>query len=74
MARIAGAIATSHTPTLGFAYDRKKQDDPVWAPIFAACGLETFQKSRNAPAALYSVVGVDARSLDWDAKPPGAAP
>ena len=25
---------TSHTPTIGFAYDRKKQDDPVWAPIF----------------------------------------
>lgn len=36
MARIIGAIATSHTPTIGFAYDRNKQDDPVWAPIFEA--------------------------------------
>jgi len=36
MARIVGAIATSHTPTIGFAYDKKKQDDPVWAPIFEA--------------------------------------
>jgi gallate dioxygenase len=36
MARILGAVATSHTPTIGFAYDRNKQDDPVWAPIFAA--------------------------------------
>ncbi|MCC6867874.1 MAG: gallate dioxygenase, partial [Burkholderiales bacterium] len=36
MARIVGAIATSHTPTIGFAYDRHKQDDPVWAPIFEA--------------------------------------
>ncbi|ARQ01467.1 gallate dioxygenase [Pseudorhodoplanes sinuspersici] len=36
MARIVGAIATSHTPTIGFAYDRNKQDDPVWAPIFEA--------------------------------------
>ena len=35
MARIIGAIATSHTPTIGFAFDRNKQDDPVWAPIFA---------------------------------------
>ncbi|MDD0816002.1 gallate dioxygenase [Curvibacter sp. HBC28] len=34
MARIVGAIATSHTPTIGFAYDQKKQNDPVWAPIF----------------------------------------
>ncbi|MBI3507989.1 MAG: gallate dioxygenase [Proteobacteria bacterium] len=34
MARIIGAIAASHTPTIGFAFDKKKQDDPVWAPIF----------------------------------------
>jgi gallate dioxygenase len=36
MATIIGAIATSHTPTIGFAFDRNKQDDPVWAPIFEA--------------------------------------
>ena len=34
MARIIGAIATSHTPTIGFAFDGKKQQDPVWKPIF----------------------------------------
>src|SRR5215813_14555574 len=34
MAHIIGGIAASHTPTIGFAYDKKKQDDPVWAPIF----------------------------------------
>jgi gallate dioxygenase len=36
MARIVGAIGTSHTPTIGFALDNDKQGDPVWAPIFAA--------------------------------------
>jgi gallate dioxygenase len=36
MARIIGAIATSHTPTIGFAYDKNQREDPVWAPIFAA--------------------------------------
>jgi gallate dioxygenase len=36
MARILGAIASSHTPTIGFAFDKRKQDDPVWAPIFEA--------------------------------------
>ena len=36
MATIVGAVASSHTPTIGFAYDRNKQDDPVWAPIFEA--------------------------------------
>ena len=36
MARIIGGVATSHTPTIGFAYDQDKQDDPDWAPIFEA--------------------------------------
>jgi gallate dioxygenase len=36
MATIVGGIATSHTPTIGFALDTNKQADPVWAPIFAA--------------------------------------
>jgi gallate dioxygenase len=34
MARIVGGIASSHTPTIGFALDTQKQADPVWAPIF----------------------------------------
>jgi gallate dioxygenase len=36
MARIVGGIATSHSPTIGFALDAGKQNDPVWAPIFKA--------------------------------------
>jgi gallate dioxygenase len=36
MARIVGGVAASHTPTIGFAYDQHKQDDPSWAPIFKA--------------------------------------
>jgi gallate dioxygenase len=36
MARIVGAIATSHTPTIGFAFDGNKQTDPIWKPIFEA--------------------------------------
>jgi gallate dioxygenase len=34
MATIIGGIATSHTPTIGFALDANKQLDPVWKPIF----------------------------------------
>lgn len=34
MATIIGALATSHTPTIGFALDTHKQSDPNWAPIF----------------------------------------
>lgn len=36
MARIIGAIATSHSPTIGFAADKNQKDDPVWGPIFKA--------------------------------------
>lgn len=42
MATIVGGIATSHTPTIGFALDANKQDDPVWAPIFK--GYEPVQQ------------------------------
>jgi gallate dioxygenase len=38
MATIVGAIATSHTPTIGFAKDRGLEGDPVWKPIFDAYG------------------------------------
>jgi gallate dioxygenase len=36
MATIIGGIAASHTPTIGFAFDRDKRNDPAWAPIFEA--------------------------------------
>jgi len=31
--------------------------------------LEQFQKTRNAPGALYSVAGTDAKTLAWDDEP-----
>jgi len=34
MARIIGGIGTSHVPTIGVAFDRNKQDDPDWKPLF----------------------------------------
>jgi gallate dioxygenase len=34
MARIIGGIGASHVPTIGVAYDKKKQDVPDWAPLF----------------------------------------
>lgn len=36
MAKIIGAIASSHTPTIGFALDTGKQNEPAWKPIFTA--------------------------------------
>ena len=42
MATIIGGIATSHSPTIGFARDTHKQNDPAWAPIFE--GYKPIQK------------------------------
>jgi gallate dioxygenase len=36
MAKIIGAIASSHSPVIGFAHDRQKATDPIWGPIFEA--------------------------------------
>ncbi|WP_375205606.1 gallate dioxygenase [Hyphococcus sp.] len=55
MARIVGGIATSHTPTISFALDAKKHDDPVWAPIFK--GYEPVQDwlAENKPDVLFYI-------------------
>ena len=34
MAQIIGCIGTSHVPTIGVAYDKGKQQDPAWKPLF----------------------------------------
>jgi protocatechuate 4,5-dioxygenase beta chain len=34
MAKIVGAITTSHVPAIGRAIDKKLQDDPYWKPFF----------------------------------------
>ena len=34
MARIIGGIGTSHVPTIAMAFDKGKQNDPDWKPLF----------------------------------------
>src|SRR5215470_5102854 len=34
MATIIGGIGTSHVPTIGMAFDKGKQGDPDWKPLF----------------------------------------
>lgn len=66
MARIIGGIACSHTPTIGFAVDKQKQNDPVWAPIF-----EAFQPIRQwldekKPDALFVIYNDHVTSFFFD--------
>ena len=54
MASIIGAVACSHTPTIGFAFDKNKGDDPVWAPIFEAfTPLRGWLKDKRPDVALF---------------------
>jgi gallate dioxygenase len=34
MAKIIGGIGASHSPTIAFAKDTNKSNDPIWSPIF----------------------------------------
>ena len=66
MARIIGGIATSHTPTIGFAFDGKKQEDPVWKPIFE--GYEPIKAwlEEQRPDALFVIYNDHVTSFFFD--------
>ena len=64
MAKIIGGIATSHTPTIGFALGTN------YLHIYAAMrgqSLADFQQTRNAQV-LYSLAGRDEGKKDWAKK------
>ena len=62
----SAGIATSHTPTIGFALDAKKQQDPVWAPIFA--GYEPVKRwlAEKKPDVLFFIYNDHITSFFFD--------
>jgi gallate dioxygenase len=66
LARIIGAIATSHTPTIGFAFDSNKQNDPVWKPIFDAYAPITAWLQEKKPDALFYIYNDHVTTLFFD--------
>jgi gallate dioxygenase len=66
MARILGAIATSHTPTIGFALDANKQEDPVWKPIFEAYAPMAKWLEEKKPDVLFIVYNDHITSFFFD--------
>ncbi|MGE5723133.1 MAG: gallate dioxygenase, partial [Sphingomonadales bacterium] len=66
MARIVGAIATSHTPTIGFALDANKQEDPVWKPIFEAYAPMARWLEEKKPDVLFVVYNDHITSFFFD--------
>ena len=66
MATIVGGIATSHTPTIGFALDTKKQNDPVWAPIFAGYRPVQAWLAEKKPDVLFFIYNDHVTSFFFD--------
>ncbi len=66
MASIIGALACSHTPTIGFAFDKNKQDDPVWAPIFHAFAPVRQWLAEKRPDVLFFIYNDHVTSFFFD--------
>ena len=66
MAKIIGAVASSHTPTIGFALDRNKQDDPAWAPIFTAFAPIQAWLAEKKPDVLFMIFNDHVTSFFFD--------
>ncbi|MBI2771452.1 MAG: gallate dioxygenase [Burkholderiales bacterium] len=66
MATIIGGIAASHTPTIGFAFDRDKRADPVWAPIFEAFDPLRHWLEREKPDVLVFIYNDHVTSFFFD--------
>lgn len=66
MATIVGGIATSHTPSIGFAVDTHKEDDAVWAPIFKDYEPVRAWLEKQAPDVLFVVYNDHVTSFSFD--------
>lgn len=66
MAKIIGGIAASHTPTIGFAFDRDKREDPDWAPIFDAFEPIKSWIAENRPDVLLFIYNDHVTSFFFD--------
>src|SRR5258708_1132208 len=69
MARIIGGIGTSHVPTIGIAFDKGKQDDPDWKPLFK--GYEAVAKwlAERKPDVLFFCFNDHATTFFFDHYP-----
>jgi len=69
MAHIIGGIGTSHVPTIGLAYDRKRQDDPAWAPLFEGYKPVATWLAEKQPDVLLFFYNDHANSFFFDCYP-----
>jgi gallate dioxygenase len=66
LARIVGGIAASHTPSIAFAVDQRKDEDPVWAPIFEGFAPVRAWLADKAPDVLIYIYNDHVTSFFFD--------
>ncbi|WDS35116.1 gallate dioxygenase [Pseudoxanthomonas sp.] len=66
MAKILGGLAVSHTPTIGFAVDHDKREDPAWKPIFESFAPMRAWLEENKPDVLLYIFNDHATSFFFD--------
>ena len=69
MATIIGGIGTSHVPTIGLAYDKGRQDEPAWAPLFAGYKPVAQWLAKHRPDVLVFFYNDHANSIFFDFYP-----
>jgi hypothetical protein len=69
MATIIGGIGTSHVPTIGMAFDKQKQADPAWAPLFAGYEPVARWLAENQPDVLVFCFNDHATTFFFDHYP-----
>jgi gallate dioxygenase len=66
MATIVGGIASSHTPTIAYAFDNVERQDPVWGPIFDGFSPVMQWLQRKAPDVLLFIYNDHITSFFFD--------
>jgi hypothetical protein len=69
MATIIGGIGTSHVPTIGVAYDERRQRDPAWAPLFEGYAPVARWLAERSPDVLVFFYNDHATSFFFDLYP-----
>lgn len=66
MAKIIGGIGVSHTPTIGYALDRRLQDNAAWQPVFANFKVVRDWIDDKAPDVLFVIYNDHVTSFFFD--------
>lgn len=69
MARIIGGIGTSHVPTIGITYDKRRTAEPAWAPLFEGYKPVAEWLARTKPDVLLFFYNDHANSFFFDLYP-----